>query len=114
MTRPNYSRLPRIVDGETWLPIGQVAQRVNRLPIQVKRWCEFWDRTTGDVRERVPHPLPEFRRDLDDRDTRYFRESDLPALRKFRDQIGYGFFRDLDDATWREVTKKGEKDDGAS
>ena len=104
----------REIDGVTWIAAGEVAQRISRKPQQIKRWCTWWELTSEHVRDTIPHPLPEFRRDLDGYGGRYFREEDLPLLRKFRDQIVYGFFNRLDAEAWsiakvsRTVEKPGD------
>ena len=76
------------VDGVLYLSIGEVAKEIGRSTITIKNWIEWYEKQTQEIKEE--YPLPEFRRDLDKRQSRYVEKSLVFLFRQFRDSMVYG------------------------
>lgn len=79
---------------DLYISIGRVADKVGRGATTIKTWYEW-----AEKNDRL-EALPEMKRDLDNRGTRYFKESDIPKLIKFRDNIKYGMMADVNRLKW--------------
>lgn len=78
----------KIKDGKLYLSIGEVSKRIKRSTVTIKYWIEWYNEQTEEIQKE--YPLPEFRRDLDNRQTRYIEEKDLKLFENFRDSVVYG------------------------
>lgn len=85
---------------ENYITIGDVAKKIDRGVVTIKNWYEWAEKNN------CLDMLPEIRRDLDARGTRYFREDDIPKLIEFRDNIKYGMMADINREKWG---KRGER-----
>lgn len=81
---------------DNYITIGEVAKKIGRGVVTIKNWYEW-----AEKNDRLDM-LPEMRRDLDARGTRYFREADIPKLIEFRDSIKYGMMADVNRKKWGE------------
>ena len=83
----------RSIEGVRYVTLGQVCAKVKRDRRVVVFWYDWWEEwLSEEERAAYPYPLPPYRRDLDARHDRYWRESDIPALIKFRDAIRHNQF----------------------
>ncbi|SHL09153.1 hypothetical protein [Alicyclobacillus tolerans] len=92
------------VDGVRYLSLGQIETELNVSRAAMDRWVVFWEKTTDEVRQKIPVPFPPYRRDLRKGARIFIAEQDVPALKKFASQISYGFFSSLDSETWYQIT----------
>ncbi|MFX4303016.1 hypothetical protein ACOJUR_12290 [Alicyclobacillus tolerans] len=92
------------VDGVRYLSLGQIETELNVSRAAMERWVAFWEKTTDEVRRKIPIPFPPYRRDLRKGSRIFIAEQDVPALKKFASQISYGFFSSLDSETWYQIT----------
>lgn len=88
---------------DNYITIGDVAKKIGRGVVTIKNWYEWAEK--NDCLDM----LPEMRRDLDARGTRFFLESDIDKLIKFRDSIKYGMMADVSRKKWGERGKNTEK-----
>lgn len=91
-------------NGDIYVTIGVVSEEIGRGAVTIKNWYE-WAERNGRLDD-----LPEIKNDFDARGTRYFKKSDIPKLKKFRDSIKYGMMADLNREKWgergRNINKK--------
>ena len=78
----------KLVDRTTYITIGELAKLLNRSTVTIKFWKSWYDQQPLDIQQE--YPLPEFRRDLDKRGTRFVDQSLLPKFQSFRDAMVYG------------------------
>lgn len=90
--------------GVEYLKIGEVAELVDRSPLTIKNWYEWYDQQSDEY--KVNNPFPEVRQDLDARHTRYYRADQVHLLIEFRDNLEYGDIAELSREKWGE---RGEK-----
>jgi len=86
----------KVINGEEYLTIGEVAKIIKRTPYTIKNWYE-WQRKNPDSAGDI---LPEVYQDVDNKRTRYFAKKDIDKLIKFRDMISYGFFGEFNAIKW--------------
>ena len=94
----------KVVNGEKFLTIGEVGEKIDRLPQTIKRWYDWWKKQDLAIRQK--YPLPAEYRVLDRKGTRYYREEDLDKLIAFRDNLEYGIMSDFNIQFWG---KKGKE-----
>lgn len=92
------------VDGIRYLSLGQIETELNVSRAAMERWVSFWEKTSDEVRKKIPIPFPSYRRDLRKGSRIFIAEQDVPALKRFASQINYGFFSSLDPETWYQIT----------
>lgn len=93
----------KTVDGVNYLSISEVAKIVERSNQTLKnwyKWCASEDINIEDA------GLPEYRRDLDGKNTYYFKESDVQQLIDFRENISYGKLSDFNVSRWGQRGKE--------
>lgn len=83
---------------EKYLTIGEVARIIGRSPSTIKNWYEWYNEQSDEVKQ--VNPLPEYRTDRNEKGTRFFRESDIEILEKFRDSISYGKMAEISRQKW--------------
>lgn len=88
-----------------FITIGEVSKKIDRGVVTIKNWYEWAERN-----DKLDS-LPEIRRDLDARGTRYFNEDDIPKLIEFRDNIKYGMMSDVSREKWGERGKPKNKEE---
>lgn len=81
------------IDDVVYLTIGEVAKMIERGPQTIKNWYAWQDKEQTDI-------LPSMHTDLDAKGTRYFKETDIPLLIHFRDNIKYGMMADFNRDKW--------------
>lgn len=100
----------KIVNEETYLTIGEIAQKIDRIPRTVKNWISWYETQSEEVKVRLPLPTPIV--DLDRKGTRYFKEADLPVFEEFRDKIKRGTMSEYSVTLWgkrgKEIQKRKE------
>lgn len=69
---------------ENYLSISQVALRINVNVMSIKRWYLWYE--NNEFEKPADLKLPKYYH-KDRRKTKYFKESDIPQLEKFRDLI---------------------------
>ena len=72
----------KMFNGDKYLKIGVVAKLLERSPLTIKIWYEY--------AENEGIELPKYLSNLDARKSRFWKESDIPELIKFRDSIEKG------------------------
>jgi DNA-binding transcriptional MerR regulator len=95
--------MSRKLDGKVYLTIGEVAKLIGRGAQTIKSWLDWYSEQDDETKQKNPLPEPKL---LDERGTRYFDESDIPMLEKFRDSIGYGSMAEHNRKRWG---KRGDK-----
>lgn len=92
----------KVVDGIKYLTIGEAAKIVGRGAQTIKSWYKWAEQNNKDIKELG---LPEFRRDIDRRQTYFFKDTDVTLLLKFKDSIAYGQMSDFNVNRWGERGK---------
>jgi len=90
------------IDGINYLTIGEVAKQIDRSAQTIKNWYK-WKEAALNPRSKE---LPDFRRDIDKKQTYYFAESVIPELVAFRDDISYGQMSEFSVTRWGERGKE--------
>lgn len=92
----------KVVDDINYLRIGEVGKIVSRTPLTIKRWFK-WSKENG-----IPFPKYYV---LDRRGTWFFRESDIPLIKQFQqDLIKWGAMSDFNRHFWGERGVKSSED----
>lgn len=76
------------IDGVVYLTIGELAKQIERTVVTIKYWMDWYAEQEEEIQQEFP--LPEFRRDLDSRGTRFVEKSEVPKFIKFRNSMVYG------------------------
>ena len=76
------------VDGVTYITIGELAKRIGRTVITIKAWLDWYEEQSDEIKREFP--LPEMRRDLDKRGTRFVDERQLMKFYRFKNNMVYG------------------------
>lgn len=84
----------KIVDGQEYFTIGEVAAKIGRTSQTIMNWYNWRDEFGNS------HDLPEPRRDLCKLRKRFFRAEDIPKLEAFRDSIHYGDLAEYNRSKW--------------
>lgn len=87
----------KTVEGENYLTVGETAKLVKRSAQTIKSWYK-WVETEETTLSQAG--LPEYRRDLDQKGTYHFKESDIEKLIEFRENISYGQMADFNVGRW--------------
>jgi hypothetical protein len=95
------------VDGQTFLTIGEVAKRIERIPQTIKNWIAWYGDQAEDVKRDFPLPIPIT--DLDRKGTRYFREEDLEIFEQFKEKLKYGTIAEFSCTRWGERGKNSRR-----
>lgn len=90
----------KVVDGVTYLTIGEVSKMIDRSAQTIKNWYK-WAKLNNEE-----NSLPPYRRDLDAKGTYYFAEQDVQKLIEFRDSISYGQMSDFNVSRWGQRGKE--------
>lgn len=90
------------VEGVNYLTIGETAKLVDRNAQTIKSWYRWCDKEEQSYEKAG---LPEYRRNLDGKQTYHFREEDIPKLIEFRDSIQYGQMSEFNVSRWGERGK---------
>lgn len=84
----------KTINGERFLTIGEVSEIVLRGVQTIKAWYK-WAEDNNCTEQ-----LPEVHRDIDQKGTRYFRETDLHLMKVFRDSVKYGNMAEQSRTRW--------------
>ena len=76
------------VDGVNYLSIGELAKRLGRTVVTIKSWIDWYAEQPEEIQREFP--LPEFRRDLDKRGTRFVAENRFMQFYRFKNAMVYG------------------------
>jgi hypothetical protein len=85
----------KIIDGQNYLKIGEVAKLLEKSAQTIKIWYEYAQENNVE--------LPKYRTDLDARGTRYWKEIDVEKLKAFRDSITKGMMVGTTEKKWGET-----------
>lgn len=77
------------IDGKRWYKIGEVTKMVERSASTIIVWYDAAE-YAAETGHPFPFVLPKFRQDIDSRKTRYWSESGVEMLIKFRDSVMKG------------------------
>lgn len=94
--------MTKVIDGVTYLRIGEVAKLIDRSALTIKNWYQWAEETDNlDL-------LPPIYFIGEKRKIRHFREEDVPKLIKFRDSIQYGSMSEFNEKKWgdRDIKNK--------
>lgn len=94
------------LDGEKLLRVEEVAVEIGRSIFTINNWYRFKKTHPEDKYAKL---LPEFYQLEGERQTRYWRKSDIPKLLAFRDALPKGNNGVMGDVTQRYHKKKQEK-----
>lgn len=87
--------------GEKLYSIGQVAKMLDKTVLTVRNWADWSDEQEAAGKERfIPKPVR-----LGTKQTRHFKESDLPAIREFAGSVQYGQLSKYSRTKWGERGK---------
>lgn len=95
----------KFINGESWYKVGEVSQRIGRSLSAINVWYEAEQHALQNG-IHFPFYLPQPNTEIDNRGSRYWNETDIKKLEKFRDNLMRG---DLAFYT-RTLGNKSEKD----
>ncbi|MNN32905.1 hypothetical protein D3C81_1466410 [compost metagenome] len=86
----------RVLKGEIYYTIGEVAKLIKRKPQTIKGWYAWQE----EGHEADLPDLPEVFTNFDTKGTRYFKASDVKQLEAFRDSITHGVMAEFNRQRW--------------
>lgn len=98
----------KIINGEEYLKIGEVAELIDRSPLTIKNWYEWAEQND------CLYLLPDMER-VGVRQIRYYKRDQITKLLDFRDSIKYGTMSDFNQDKWGDrniKTKRSRPFDG--
>lgn len=93
--------LPINLGGELHYSIGQVAAMVEKTPLTLRNWSDWSDEQEAQGKPRF---IPQAVR-LGTKQVRYFKESDIPAIKEFAKGVQYGQLSKYSRTKWGERGK---------
>lgn len=102
----------KTIDNTTYLTIGEVANKIDRIPQTLKNWLNWYESQSEHTKQKFPLPAPITT--MDTKGTRYFREEDITMFEQFRDNIKYGTMSDFSVTRWgkrgKDITERKEEE----